>query len=149
MQLVLKKQLKKKKGFTLVEVIVVLVILAILAAIAIPTLTGYIDRANLRAIASEGRTIGMALQTAITDAYGQGHDLVAATYSGEDEIYSGGPTFIEEVETLTGQSYSDGGQSIPEIIIGSNGTTLESFTYTDGAYLVVFENGEYVTDEVS
>lgn len=37
------KKLKdnKKKGFTLVELIVVLVILAILAALLIPALTGY------------------------------------------------------------------------------------------------------------
>ena len=40
------KKLKDKKGFTLVELIVVLVILAILAALLIPTLTGYIDKAN-------------------------------------------------------------------------------------------------------
>ena len=42
------KKLKDKKGFTLVELIVVLVILAILAALLIPTLTGYIDKANQR-----------------------------------------------------------------------------------------------------
>ena len=36
----------KKKGFTLVELIVVLVILAILAALLVPALIGYIDRAN-------------------------------------------------------------------------------------------------------
>ena len=36
----------KKRGFTLVELIVVLVILAILAALLIPALTGYIDKAK-------------------------------------------------------------------------------------------------------
>ena len=42
------RSLKKnrKKGFTLVELIVVLVILAILAALLIPALTGYIDKAR-------------------------------------------------------------------------------------------------------
>ena len=38
----------KKRGFTLVELIVVLVILAILAALLIPALTGYIDKAKKR-----------------------------------------------------------------------------------------------------
>ena len=36
----------KKRGFTLVELIVVLVILAVLAALLIPSLTGYIDKAR-------------------------------------------------------------------------------------------------------
>lgn len=35
-----------KKGFTLIELIVVIAILAILAAILIPSITGYITKAN-------------------------------------------------------------------------------------------------------
>ena len=40
------KNLKNKKGFTLTELIVVIVIIGILAAVLIPTLTGYIKKAN-------------------------------------------------------------------------------------------------------
>ena len=40
------RELKNRKGFTLVELIVVLVILAILAALLVPALTGYIDKAR-------------------------------------------------------------------------------------------------------
>lgn len=43
------KKENRRKGFTLVELIVVLVILAILIALLVPALTGYIDKANLRA----------------------------------------------------------------------------------------------------
>ncbi len=66
----MKKKMKSKKGFTLVEIVVVLVILAILAAIAIPAYTGYIDKANERAIAAEARSVLMAAQTLGSEAYG-------------------------------------------------------------------------------
>lgn len=67
----IKKAKENKKGFTLVELIVVLVILAILAAILIPTLTGYIDKANEKKIVAEGRMVLMAAQTALSENYKQ------------------------------------------------------------------------------
>lgn len=42
----MKKILKNKKGFTLIELIVVIAILAILAAILIPSLTNYLAKAT-------------------------------------------------------------------------------------------------------
>ena len=65
------KKLKDKKGFTLVELIVVLVILAILAALLVPTLTGYIDKANQEKVVSECRMVVMAVQTEASEAYGK------------------------------------------------------------------------------
>lgn len=62
---------KKKKGFTLVELIVVLVILAILAALLIPALTGYIDTANEKKVVAVARQYAMAAQSTVSDAYGQ------------------------------------------------------------------------------
>lgn len=65
------KKLKdnKKKGFTLVELIVVLVILAILAALLIPALTGYINKAKEKSITAETRQVVMAAQTLADEAY--------------------------------------------------------------------------------
>lgn len=74
------KKLKDKKGFTLVELIVVLVILAILAALLIPTLTGYIDKANQEKVVSECRMVVMAVQTELSESYGKagaGNSLIA------------------------------------------------------------------------
>jgi prepilin-type N-terminal cleavage/methylation domain-containing protein len=59
-----------RKGFTLVEVIVVLVILAILMAIAIPALTGYIDKARNDAATAEAGAAKSAAQVIVTEAYG-------------------------------------------------------------------------------
>lgn len=68
------RSLKKnrKKGFTLVELIVVLVILAILAALLIPALTGYIDKAKEKQIISETRQSVMAAQTMADEEYAKG-----------------------------------------------------------------------------
>ena len=57
------RERREQKGFTLVELIVVLVILAILAAMLVPTMTGYIDRANQDKLVAETRMIVMAAQT--------------------------------------------------------------------------------------
>lgn len=54
------RERREQKGFTLVELIVVLVILAILAAMLVPTMTGYIDRANQDKLVAETRMIVMA-----------------------------------------------------------------------------------------
>ena len=67
------KKLKdnKKKGFTLVELIVVLVIRAILAALLIPALTGYINKAKEKSIVAETRQVVLAAQTLADEAYGK------------------------------------------------------------------------------
>jgi len=141
MLIVLKKQLKKnrKKGFTLVEVIVVLVILAILAAIAIPALTGYIDKANDRALISEGRNIQVALQEIITTAYGDEIPVnwTAGTTNGTSDISISNTTHIvDEINTLVGQTYVGG--DITQIgTVGSLNTAIGTFAYkkADGKFV--------------
>jgi prepilin-type N-terminal cleavage/methylation domain-containing protein len=62
----------RRKGFTLVEVIVVLVILAILAAIAIPALTGYIDKAEDKKYIADARNRTVAYRAVLDEAYADG-----------------------------------------------------------------------------
>ena len=86
----------KKKGFTLVELIVVLVILAILAALLIPALIGYIDRANEEKLQATTRQVVVAAQSVVSEAYAesegfQGSTLTATIWAGEDSATFGQP----------------------------------------------------------
>lgn len=68
MRQAIRKRLNQN-GFTLVELIVVLAILAILAALLIPTMTGYIDKANKEKIIAETRMVVLAAQTVASEGY--------------------------------------------------------------------------------
>lgn len=54
---------KKKKGFTLIELMAVIAIIAILAAVLVPTVSGYINRSKKTAIITECRTVMNAIET--------------------------------------------------------------------------------------
>lgn len=59
----------RKKGFTLVELIVVLVILAILLAILVPSMTGWITKAKEKQVLINARTVYLACQTVASEEY--------------------------------------------------------------------------------
>lgn len=59
--------LRKRKGFTLIELIVVIAILAILAAIAIPTFLGQLDKARASTDAANVKTLKSAANVAIAE----------------------------------------------------------------------------------
>jgi type IV pilus assembly protein PilA len=50
------KKILKKKGFTLIELIVVITILGILVAIAVPSILNYIGEANATVLEANIRT---------------------------------------------------------------------------------------------
>lgn len=54
---------KKKKGFTLIELMAVIAIVAILAAVLVPTVNGYINRSKKTAVVTQARTVMNAIET--------------------------------------------------------------------------------------
>lgn len=61
--------MKKKNGFTLIEVIVVIVILAVLMAVAVPSVMSYMDSANKAKYYAASRTVSQKINVELTKFY--------------------------------------------------------------------------------
>lgn len=143
-------KVKNKKGFTLVELIVVLVILAILAALLIPTLTGYIDKANKEKVVSETRMVVMAVQTVASEAYGQlgaGKDLHDSTTAQDwwslpaiGSTLAGDGKYIQEIKKLA-EVFDSNPKATFEATATAQGKVL-TLRYNNGVYTCTYNAGE-------
>lgn len=59
---------KKKKGFTLIELIVVIAIIGILAMIAVPKLSGFQDKARRTQVVTDSHQVTTAIESLLTEA---------------------------------------------------------------------------------
>ena len=86
----------KKKGFTLLELVVVIAILAILLAIAIPAYTGYREKAEKQAFNANVKTLETAALLAIAD----GNDNF--TWPGDEswKKYLGDEVWPKEIKSV-------------------------------------------------
>ena len=76
---------RKLKAFTLVEIIVVLIMIAILASLLVPSLIGYIDKANGAGVLLETKDIYTAAQTALSESYGKYGPIGKTSFYSEGE----------------------------------------------------------------
>lgn len=106
----------KKKGFTLIELIVVIAILGILAAILIPKFGGFTEKADKSACLADARTILTACNT------------IAAENPTATSISKA------QVEELTGTLKG-------EFTSASNDSGKIDFTYKRGAWTVTCDDG--------
>ena len=140
-------------GFTLVEMIVVLVIIAILAAITIPALLKYIDKARDKQILIDTRSVCMATQSVMTEAYAtdnlksdRSRDFSVAFKNGTDAQ----KRYYQEIVDLAGISSLENNKSAFGAFVDNEGI-LSLLIYQAGNGKVAFyfrETDEYkVYDE--
>lgn len=92
----MKKILKNKKGFTLVELIVVIAILSVLALIAIPTFSSILDDANTAKSESEARNVFLLAQMEFVDAQINGEDPDYSGLAAEAGLASSTPITVDD-----------------------------------------------------
>lgn len=128
----------KKKGFTLVELMIVVVIMVILAAAATPIFKGYLDRAKQARYLAECRSLYVAAQTVSQDWLIAGKTLPSGGVNVNDETpkddaatlanFANDVQKIAQLEIVDGESYV--------LNIGTDGCT--EVKYTNGAFEVTF-----------
>lgn len=110
------RQGKKRKGFTLVEIIVVLVILAITAAILVPAFVGYIDKANETKAIAETRLCVVSAQALMTENYGANRTIIPAYADILAHAEVGGTLVAGSIQELNAQlthlSYANYGYTV-------------------------------------
>lgn len=130
------KNMKKKKGFTLVEVIIVLVIIAILAAVLIPSLAGYIDKANEKIAVTNARNFTMAAQTVFSETYAEKGTIDDSLISKAFEL--------AELQEKTGETTN----FYVNVFCQANGKITKVVFY-DLTYVVTYENGKFEAKEAT
>ena len=140
----------KKKGFTLVELIVVLVILAILAALLIPALTGYINKAKNKSIVAETRQVVMAAQTIVDEQYAKndttslkGTDSKYTVALGDKTGISNGVITIsyKELQELSEVKVNETGSQVSSPITINEKGKITELTYTKGNKVCKYQPG--------
>ena len=73
------QQLKAKKGFTLVELIVVIAIIGVLAAILVPTMMGFVTSSRVTSANSTAASFEDQIEQFLTDCDTKGYGMKSGT----------------------------------------------------------------------
>lgn len=144
----LSKENKKKKGFTLIELIIVIAIIAILAAIAIPNFLGIQRKSKIKADIASAKTIYDATSAAIAEGA-----INVDTLTGSNETIVLNPK--SKATTDTGKAIEARLQTIPDgkytpgnftVIISKEANSVKPKIEVKIGELEVYPNGQNVYD---
>ena len=136
----LKRNLKRGKGFTLIELIAVLVIMAIIALIVTPLVMSIIRKARIsadkRSVDAYGRSIELAIAGYLMDTgdFPTSIGELTIEYSGEEVVCS--TTQLNTDSSIYLAGCTVGGRSVEGYTYGKGGTTPEPVTPSYTAYQV-------------
>ena len=129
------KFLTSRKGFTLIELLVVIGILAVLAAIAIPSVAGLIDRANVSADKTNSNEMTNAVERFASEYELYCQDIASGTLdinnldSAQGRVYNvTGATTREEITELESNTGYNGIKINRDTKYPENADTLKAIT---------------------
>lgn len=135
----IKKKLKEKRGFTLIELVIVIVIILVLSSNLIPQILKYVDKANMASCKSDAATLLSQVQV----------DYVAM--QAEEETGVSSITEVGNVQVapkdkgeVTAKDVPDADSAMYHVKSdGSGEVEISSFAYNNGKYTAVWKNGKW------
>ena len=143
-----KKQTKKKKGFTLIELIIVIAIIAILAAIAIPNFLSIQRKARVKADIASAKTIYDATSALVAEGkIIPGTELNTVT---EIETSQNSNNDVKDIQgylqTIPKPKSIDGGVFAVEVSGSEEAPVIKVYIKSNSKNYVVYPNGKGAYD---
>lgn len=143
---------KKKKGFTLIELIIVLAVMAIIALIAIPNFAAVRDNSKVKADKQSCETIRRTVLMLVSDETVKGDGEVTVTFNAKGEIAA---ATIEGDKMIGGSDNNKAGaeseikKALEEVkapqgnkIVSTDGATPKEASNGCDKFLVDIKNGD-------
>ncbi|PVE15196.1 peptidase [Clostridium perfringens] len=144
----LRKQNKKKKGFTLIELIIVIAIIAILAAIAIPNFLSIQRKARVKADIASAKTIYDATSALVAEGkIIPGTVLATVTEIGTSPNSNNGVKDIQGyLQTIPKPKSIDGGVFAIEVSGSEQAPNIKVYIKSNSKNYLVYPNGKGAYD---